>query len=201
MATDRHRETLQNGHDRGLTARWLLAGLGFIWLLRNAMRTKRRQIPCPGAIEVSDEHSATRPVTGHEQRDANAAWIFGLVAFLFVSGLCIHFILAGVLEWLKRSPPPTDRWRPSSQATPSIPRRGSFPILQISPPADLQTFRAREDAALNSYGWINPTAGIVHVPVERAMDLMLQQGLPVRAGTNQVGPSPDQLIRQRLEHR
>jgi hypothetical protein len=41
------------------------------------------------------------------------------------------------------------------------------------------------------------------VPIERAIDLVLQQGLPTRAAANanQVGPSPYQLIQQRLNHR
>ena len=33
---------------------------------------------------------------------------------------------------------------------------------------------------LNSYGWVDPKAGVVRIPIDRAMDLLLQKGLPVR---------------------
>lgn len=140
---------------------------------------------------------------GHERRDANANWIVGIVAFLAVFGLSLHFILAGFLSSLKHMPPPTDRWRPAAPATQPVPGAPPFPRLQVSPPSDLGAFRAREEAELNTYGWINKTSGVVRVPIERAMELVLQQGLPVRTRTNetQVGSSTYQLMQQRPEHR
>jgi hypothetical protein len=68
--------------------------------------------------------------------------------------------------------------------------------LQVSAPLDLAQFRAREDEELTNYDWINRTAGIVRVPIERAMELVLQKGLP--GGTNGAGISPAQLIEKRL---
>lgn len=206
MATNPHPHgsSPHSGQGHGFTTRWLLSGLGFVWLLRTALRAKGRHVTSPAADDASDHNVLhAKPVRAHEQRDANAAWILGIVAFLLISGLCVHFILAGALAALKRSPPPTDLWRPTQQARQPIPSPGSFPALQISPPADLQAFRTREVAELHSYGWINHTAGIVRVPIERAMELVLQQGLAVRAGTksNQTGPSPAQLIQQRLDPR
>lgn len=42
--------------------------------------------------------------------------------------------------------------------------------------------RAREDAVLNHYKWLNADAGLVQIPVSRAMDVMVERGLfPVRA--------------------
>jgi len=39
--------------------------------------------------------------------------------------------------------------------------------------------RERRDV-LYSYGWVDEKAGTVHIPIERAMDLIVQRGLPVR---------------------
>jgi hypothetical protein len=195
---------MHDGQARGLATRWLIAGLGFVWVLKSALRTKRHQDLNPVTAGVSEKHLAhANSRRGHEQRDANVTWIFGIVAVLFFSGICIHFIMAGVLEFLKHSPAPKDRWQPVQQATRPIPPPGSFPALQVSAPVDLQVFRAHEEAELNNYGWINQTAGVVRVPIERAIDLVLQQGLSVRQATNAiaVGPSPIQLIQQRLDHR
>ena len=39
-------------------------------------------------------------------------------------------------------------------------------------------------ATLNSYGWEDQHNGVVRIPVDRAMELMLQQGLPARAASD-----------------
>jgi hypothetical protein len=40
--------------------------------------------------------------------------------------------------------------------------------------------RAAEDAALDSYGWVDKDAGIVRIPVDRAMEILAKKGLPSR---------------------
>jgi hypothetical protein len=60
------------------------------------------------------------------------------------------------------------------------------PRLQVNGVADLQDFRAKEEGVLHSYGWIDRKAGSVRIPIGRAMDLLLQRGLPTtpqKAGT------------------
>jgi hypothetical protein len=47
-------------------------------------------------------------------------------------------------------------------------------------PAALKDFRAREEAILNTYGWADQNAGTVRIPIQRAKDLLLERGLPVR---------------------
>jgi hypothetical protein len=140
---------------------------------------------------------------GHEQRDASAAWIAGIIVLLFVLGVSIQAILGGFLSSLKHSPPPTDSWRPVPRTRRATPAPPPGPRLQVSAPADLEAFRAREEMELHSYGWINRTSGVVRIPIEKAMDLVLQQGLPVRtnAGTNKPGPSSYQLIQQRPDRK
>ena len=54
------------------------------------------------------------------------------------------------------------------------------PRLQQNPVKDLATFRAEEDVILNSYALIDPQQGIVHIPVERALELVAKEGLPSR---------------------
>jgi hypothetical protein len=54
------------------------------------------------------------------------------------------------------------------------------PRLQVNARADLKRYRAAQDELLNSYGWVDEKSGIVRIPVDRAMDIMLQKGFPVR---------------------
>ncbi len=196
-----------NGEQNSARAKWLIGLAGLLLLFASRFRQfliSILAILIPGITTgpaVSREPRPT-PVKGHEKRDANAKWIFGIIIFLFVFGLSIHGILAGFLGSLKRGRFPSDRWRPVQTANRAQPVRPAFPRLQVSPPLDLQTFRAREDAELQSYGWINQTSGIVRIPIDRAMDSVLQQGLPTRSSTNQnqSGPSTYQLMQRRAEH-
>ena len=66
-----------------------------------------------------------------------------------------------------------------------IPRdypESSFPSprLEDDERGQMNGIRLREEQALNSYGWVDEKAGTVRIPIERAMDLIAQRGLPVR---------------------
>jgi hypothetical protein len=50
--------------------------------------------------------------------------------------------------------------------------------LEVKPGVDLKALRAAEDAELHSYGWIDRKNGTVRIPIERAMQLILERGLP-----------------------
>jgi len=54
------------------------------------------------------------------------------------------------------------------------------PVLQVTPARDLHQYLDQQKAVLNSYGWVDQKAGVVRIPIDRAMDLLLQKGLPVR---------------------
>ena len=57
------------------------------------------------------------------------------------------------------------------------------PRLQPNPARDLREMRAAEEQLLHQYAWIDPDKGIVRIPIERAMDLIAQRGLPAYAGS------------------
>lgn len=54
------------------------------------------------------------------------------------------------------------------------------PRLQEHPKRDLDTLRAAEDKVLSGYAWVDKGAGVVQVPIERAMEMLLARGLPAR---------------------
>ena len=54
------------------------------------------------------------------------------------------------------------------------------PRLQVNGAEDLRQMRAAEDRVLHSYGWIDRESGIVRIPVERAIEVLAQKGLPAR---------------------
>jgi len=137
---------------------------------------------------------------GYEKSDLAAKWIFWFFAALFAIGIAIHILIRWQLGSLSKAPPPVDSWTaPRDFGRRSMSSTREFPRLQISPKADMEVFRAREEAELNSYGWVDRTAGVARIPIDRAMDLLLQKGLPVRSGAheNKTGPSSLELQQQR----
>src|ERR1051326_1896926 len=121
---------------------------------------------------------------GYEKSDVRAKWIGGVVAFLIVGAIALHFILGLQLGILGKSSPTRDAWSsPNHAARSEIPTNA--PRLQLSAPADLADLRSREDNELNTYGWINKTQGIVRIPIQEAMNLIVEKKLlPVREGKN-----------------
>jgi hypothetical protein len=52
--------------------------------------------------------------------------------------------------------------------------------LQVTPERDLAVYQQDQERQLGSYGWVDEKLGIAHVPVERAMDMLLERGVPAR---------------------
>jgi len=76
---------------------------------------------------------------------------------------------------------------------PNVPDGAFKPGLLVDEPSVLRHYRAQEDAALSSYGWVSEPAGVVRLPIDRAKALLLERGLParsVRPGGAQPLPAP-----------
>src|SRR5882757_11464417 len=74
--------------------------------------------------------------------------------------------------------PPTDTRR----VAPGYPQR-SFPNpkLEEDERGQLNDIRLKEEQTLSTYDYIDKNAGTIRIPIDRAMDLIAQRGLPVRA--------------------
>jgi hypothetical protein len=136
---------------------------------------------------------------GYEKRDANAKGIFLCVLGLFVVLVFADFVVHWIIKGFRNSPPASDYFTGSVRAQQAQAANAPYPRLQISPSIDLKDFREREIAQLNTYGWVNQTAGVVRVPIERAIELVLQKGLPTRQNghAGKAGPSTYEMQLQR----
>jgi hypothetical protein len=54
------------------------------------------------------------------------------------------------------------------------------PRIQADPAADMQSYLQSQQNLLNTYGWIDRQSGVVRMPIDRAMELLLERGLPTR---------------------
>ena len=101
---------------------------------------------------------------------------------LFV--LIIVAMITAKLFWVKDGAP---FWMPYKGGTtaPFSQRqapKNDGPRLQVDEFADIKAYRAQQETLLTTYGWVDKGAGKVRIPVERAMERLLEKGLPVRGG-------------------
>jgi hypothetical protein len=55
-----------------------------------------------------------------------------------------------------------------------------LPNLQTQPFTDVYELRHSENEKLTTYGWVDKEGGIARIPVDRAMEVILQRGFPSR---------------------
>jgi hypothetical protein len=125
---------------------------------------------------MAEMRSETTPAHhGHETHDVD-------LRFMVLFGICLVLLLAGslalmawMLEIFEVMPEAQGvRGAPLSPAPPRPPG----PQLQTLPARDMQEMLRADNARLQSYAWVDRAAGIARIPIDRAMELVLQQGLP-----------------------
>jgi hypothetical protein len=121
---------------------------------------------------------------GHPEPHIEAAdvnvWAVGKFAIALV--LLAIFSLAGLFALFRYFIQANGGPLPSIMRGPEIDarKRPPAPQLEVTEPLDLARERAAEDKLLTSYGWVDKQNGIVRIPIERAIDMVAQQGLPAR---------------------
>jgi len=119
--------------------------------------------------------SVTSP--GYETRDANAGGVFKFLAALGTVLLATALISWGLFRFF--SAHDVD---PAASTSPFADTRQLplGPQLQVNPREDWLKFREEQEKSLETYAWENRTAGIVRVPIEEAMELLVKKGVPVQ---------------------
>jgi len=139
-----------------------------------------------------NDASKRENTNGHgsfERRDLRPSGILYFLLGLTAATLLCILALRGVFAVLEhresvQQPPvnplatsvPTDTRR----VAPGYPQSAfPNPKLEEDERSQLNNIRMNEEKTLYSYGWVDEKAGTVHIPIERAMDLLVQRGLPV----------------------
>jgi hypothetical protein len=128
------------------------------------------------------------PETHHEHSDVNVRAILLFLGALLVSAVLIHVGIWMLFEAFaararRNDPVPPPLARPDLQQPPE-PRLQGLPWSAAqgwtTPSQDLEKVRAAEDARLNGYGWVDRQAGITHIPIDTAIDIIATRGVPER---------------------
>jgi hypothetical protein len=119
------------------------------------------------------------PENRHEHRDVN---VFALgkfaIGLVIVTIFCVGLV-AGVFQYLlhREGGVPASRMEHPATDARQLPPE---PKLEETPALDLQEMRDAEDKLQTTYGWLDQDNGVVRLPIDRAMDLVVQRGLPSR---------------------
>ncbi len=115
----------------------------------------------------------------YERDDVDSRALVRFAAGIGIGGL----IAIGVLWLLLRAwtdrPLAFEVQIPPAEATvPAVPGPG----LDAVPEVNLERTLQRDAERLNSYGWVDRAGGVVHIPIEEAMRMLVEQGLQARDG-------------------
>ena len=109
--------------------------------------------------------------TGHEQREVSVRFIVASLITLLIGTFLVCLLVVGIFQYFHNTYlPPT-----ATQVPPQLPPQ---PRVEEKPYLQLQNLRTLEDHVLNSYAWVDQNQGTVRVPIDRAIDIVAQKGLP-----------------------
>ena len=128
------------------------------------------------SVRFEPSDVATRPV----------AWsVLGLAVFTVVFTIAANYVYFGLAAREQALSPAA-----SPLAKDYAAKEPPEPRLQINPKTDLERLHAGEAKALSTYAWLDKDKGVVQVPIERAMEMLLAKGLPSRQGPVPASMSP-----------
>ena len=145
---------------------------------------------------------------GYEASDVKVTGIVvfltSMAIFIGVIGLVAYGLGKVMDKLMAKEDGPTSRWSktvdvrelgnlPSSPALQNkmaqLVQDFPTPRLQLDDGnQDVANLHKREDLLLNNYSWVDQSKGVVRIPIERAMELVAQQGLPVAPAVQTQAP-------------
>ena len=140
--------------------------------------------------------------TDYERQDIGVRPVYYFLAGLAAALVLSYFFVSGFYHFLeKRSQSDQTPVSPLVTNAPADTRRlppeyktdsegkdyekyleKNFPVPQLETDerTELSKIRLREDEILSTYDYVDQNAGTVRIPIDRAMDLLVQRGLPTR---------------------
>jgi hypothetical protein len=116
--------------------------------------------PMPRALPLSERRDVYAPAIVIFAAALVIFLVCALVALRFIFGSLPHSVPFGFDTGLEDS---------------------GAPVLQIDEAADRAAYESEKRAALHGFGWADKAAGIARIPIEDAMRIIAERGLPARS--------------------
>jgi hypothetical protein len=129
--------------------------------------------PRPGLPDLSN------PENRFDHGDVNYKAISKFAIGLIITAIFSIGLVLGIFQYLlhREGGVPASRIESPAQDARQLP---PAPFLEVTPSEDEVQMRAAENRILTHYSWLDQDNGIVRLPIDRAMDLIVQRGLPAR---------------------
>lgn len=135
--------------------------------------------PTPEDLAALEEARKLR----YDNRDLDfnklGKWITGFFVFTGICAVAAFVSLWAIQTYVVRIDRPT--WQPLIDTPNNLPKKAPLQN-NVTAWKDIADLRKLEAQKTESYGVVNEAKGIYRVPVERAMEMVIQNGLP--------GPAP-----------
>jgi hypothetical protein len=124
---------------------------------------------------------------GFEQEDLSSRTALYFLAGLVLVCVVVYLIVFGMYRFLDsyataHQPPMSPMVTPEADTravTPGNAETFPQPRLEENERTELRSFIEDQDRKLATYDWVDKDRGTVRIPIDRAMELIAQRGLPV----------------------
>jgi hypothetical protein len=140
--------------------------------------SKERSIMSMEIKRPGDVHRA--PEDNYEKSDADVSGVLKSGFWLFVLLVVVFVSMRGTFNKMSEMEPMGKAASPLQTVREMPPA----PRLQTEPQTELHDYCEGQVKSLSSYAWRDSHAGIVQIPVDRAIDLTVEHSLPARAAGN-----------------
>lgn len=127
------------------------------------------------------EYGPTPPGAKYEHTDIDVSVGYKFALWLSVAMIISVGIVYGAFRFFESQSHAADVRAQKYPLATELHKEPPTPNLQKQPFKDVYQLRAAENKKLSEYGWVDKDGGVTHIPIDRAMEVMLQRGFPARA--------------------
>ena len=128
------------------------------------------------------EYGPTPAGANYEHTDIDTSVGYKFALWLLVAMLISVAIVYGAFWFFESRTQSADAAAQKYPLAVGQERTPPAPNLQNQPFKDVYLLRKGEAEKLDSYGWVDKEGGVARIPIDRAMEVLMQRGLPSRAG-------------------
>jgi len=151
-------------------------------------------------MNEEQKHSPTE----FERQDLRPRVVYAFLISLAILGTLVYFVVWGLYHTIdayqrRQQPPQNPLVAPEKDTrlvSPEAIARFPQPRLERNERLEINDFRFEEEQTLYSYGWVDQQAGIVRIPIDRAMELIAQRGLSTTPKVGTIPPSEVNVVNQ-----
>jgi hypothetical protein len=125
------------------------------------------------------KHAGDNPQVSFERKDINIIQISGFGIGLLIAFMVTVFAMYALFAWFAKQEDKVNPPNPPSMMSEKQ-EMAPEPRLQPEPLKDIKEMRDNETMLIDSYGWVDQAKGTVHIPIDQAIDMVAQKGLPVK---------------------